>query len=175
MALFDREERERRPPYGKALDLGCGTGHWSIELASRGWRVTGIDIVSAALRKARKRAEKKAIEANFIHGDATRLRVPGLGSDFELVWDFGTVHGFTPTEREAVGREVTAISAPSATMLMLAWSPGRRGPLPRGATRAEIESAFSDWTVISEEPFDATGLPSPLRHVDPRMYRLRRT
>ena len=104
MALFDREERERQPPYGKALDLGCGTGHWSVELASRGWQVTGIDIVSAALRKARKRAKNEAVEGNFIHADATKLRASGLGSDFQLVWDFGTVHGLTQTQREAVGR-----------------------------------------------------------------------
>jgi SAM-dependent methyltransferase len=175
MALFDREEGERQPPYGKALDLGCGTGHWSVELASRGWQVTGIDIVSATLRKARKRAKNKALEINFIHADATKLNASSLGSDFELVWDFGMVHGFSPMQRETVGREITAISGPSATMLMLAWSPGSRGPLPRGATRGEIEAAFSDWTVISEAAFDATGLPLPLRHVDPRMYRLRRT
>ncbi|MGH6915290.1 MAG: class I SAM-dependent methyltransferase, partial [Geminicoccales bacterium] len=57
-ALFDREESERKSPYGRALDLGCGTGYWSVELASRGWQVTGIDIVPKAVRKARERAQK---------------------------------------------------------------------------------------------------------------------
>jgi len=44
-ALFDREEQRRRPPYGPALDLGCGSGFWAVKLAQRGWQVTGVDLV----------------------------------------------------------------------------------------------------------------------------------
>ena len=34
-------------------------------------------------------------------------------------------------------------------------------------------SAFPNWTIVDESPFDATGLPAPLRNVDPRCYRLK--
>ena len=44
-SLFTREEADRDAPYGSALDLGCGTGRWSVELAQRGWEVTGIDLI----------------------------------------------------------------------------------------------------------------------------------
>jgi len=37
---------------------------------------------------------------------------------------------------------VSAVAAPEATLLMLAFPPGRRGPLPRGVTPAEIEAAY---------------------------------
>lgn len=59
---------------------------------------------------------------------------------------------------------------------MLAWAPRRRGPLPRGASRGEIESAFPGWTVAD---MGATGFqaPKPLELLvkpDERWYRLRR-
>lgn len=173
-ALFDREQSERRPPYGRALDLGCGTGHWAIDLALRGWQVTGIDIVGSAVSKARVRAKGAGIEVRFIQGDVTALRAAGIQPSFQLIWDFGTVHGLTPSQRRAVGREVTAVTEPGATMLMLAWAPGRRSPLPRGAGRADIEMAFPSWTIIEAVAFDVSGLPPLLRKVEPTCYRLRR-
>lgn len=173
-ALLDREENERVPPYGHALDLGCGTGHWSIELASRGWQVTGIDLVPAAVKSARERANKANLPVRFIEGDVTALRDAGIERDVQFVWDFGTIHGLSQTQREAVSRELDAVTAKGATMLTLAWAPGWRGPLPHGASRAEIEQAFASWRVTDEVSFDATGLPSFLRNVDPRCYRLRR-
>jgi len=38
----------------KILDVGCGTGRHSIELATRGYCVTGIDLSEGQLAKARK-------------------------------------------------------------------------------------------------------------------------
>jgi hypothetical protein len=40
-ALFADEESGREAPYGEALDLGTGSGIWGLELARRGWQVTG--------------------------------------------------------------------------------------------------------------------------------------
>ena len=172
-ALFDREERERQRPYGRALDLGCGTGVHAIELARRGWQVTGVDIVAKAVRRARKRARHARVGAKFIHGDVTALQTAGIGSGFDLVLDFGCFHGLRDAERVAMGRAVSAAAAPGATMLMIAWARGRRGPLPRGASMAEIEAAFPAWTIIGNETLPASALPAPLRHVEPRIYRLR--
>ena len=110
----------------------------------------------------------------FIQGDVTALRAAGIQPGFQFIWDFGTVHGLTPSQQQAVGREVTAVAESKATMLMLAWAPGRRGPLPRGASRAYIEMAFPSWVIIDEVAFDVSGLPPPLRKVNPICYRLRR-
>ena len=172
-ALFDREERERTPPYGRALDLGCGTGYWTIALAKRGWQVTGIDIVGSAVKAARQRAQTEGVTVRFVVGDVTSLHASGVERGFHFIWDFGTIHGLTPEQRIAVGKEVTAVANRGATMVTLTWAPGWRGPLPRGASRADIEAAFPSWTIIDESAFDATGLPAPLRSVDPRCYRLR--
>src|SRR5688572_3821935 len=102
-AMFDREESGRQPPYGPALDIGCGTGVWSVQLATRGWQVTGVDFIPRAVRAARERARVAGVEARFIHGDVTALKAADVGSGYRLVLDFGTVHGLDPAQRVAVG------------------------------------------------------------------------
>ena len=173
-ALFEREERGRQRPYGRALDLGCGRGHWSVTLAQRGWSVTGVDLAPKAVQAARMHASDAGVDVQIVQGDVTALQHAGVGSGFRLVWDFGTIHGLTQAQRQAVGRGVSALATDDATILMLAWVPAWRGPLPRGVSREEVEEAFSGWKVTEEEPFDATGLPRALRNVKPRIYRLRR-
>ncbi len=174
VALFDQEESDRDPPYGRALDLGCGTGFWSVRLAQRGWKVTGVDIVPKAIRAARKRASGAGVEASFVEGSITALTDAGIGSGFHLILDFGVVHGLPPEQVRAVSREVTALATEDATLMMYAFSPGRRGPLPRGISREEIEQAYDGWTITGEEAFDLTGAPRFVQKARPRFYRLRR-
>jgi SAM-dependent methyltransferase len=170
--LWDREEQGREAPFGRALDVGTGSGIWGIQLSQRGWQVTGIDLVAKALRRARIRAQEAAVELNLVHGDVTKLRETGAGAGFRLVLDTGTFHGLDDRARAAMGAEVSAVATDDATVLLLAWNPRRRGPLPHGASLADIETAFPDWKVSDEDP---TGYPppKPLR-ADETWYRLRR-
>jgi len=175
-ALFEREEQGRQPPYGSALDLGCGSGIWAVKLAQRGWQVTGVDFVPKALRRARERAHRAGVEVQFIDADVTELANSGVGSGFPFLMDFGLFHDeLTDKQRKAMGREVSGVAAPGATMLLMAWARGRRGPLPRGASRGDIEAAFPMWDVIDEEAFEVTGASfyRHMRNADPRCYRLR--
>ncbi len=174
-ALIEHEEDGRTPPYGKALDLGCGSATWGVWLAARGWRVTGLDIVPRALRRARTRIHDAGVEMQLIHGDVTRARESGVGSSYDLVLDTGTFHGLNPAQRLEMGREVTAITAPEATVVLDCFSPGRRGPLPRGCTQTDVENAFPGWTVTTV--VDADTEPDPIARAfrfDEVFYRLRR-
>jgi hypothetical protein len=74
-----------------------------------------------------------------------------------------------------MGREVDAIAAPDATVLLLAW-PRRRRPLIRGVSRDQIEAAFPGWTVTHVEPsyFRLPKLLELLLRPDEHWYRLRR-
>lgn len=174
--LFEREEKGREPPYGLALDLGCGSGIWGVRLAQRGWRVTGVDIVDKALRRARDRVRSSGVEVRLIRGDVTDLRGSDVGSGFRLVLDTGTFHGLDSAQREAMGREIDAVAAPDATVLLLVWTPRRRGPLPRGASRDEVEEAFPRWSITDVEPsyFEAPAPVELLMKPDEHWYRLRR-
>lgn len=173
--LFDREEHDREPPYGPALDLGCGSAIWGIQLAQRGWQVTGIDIVEKALRRAHERVRDAGVDMRLIHGDVTDLSAAGVGSGFRVVLDTGTFHGLTDPQRAAMGREIDAVAAPDATVLLTVW-PRRRRPLIRGANRDEVEAAFPGWKITDVEP-TFFHLPKPLEVVmkpDEHWYRLRR-
>jgi SAM-dependent methyltransferase len=174
--LFAREEEGREPPYGPVLDLGCGSGIWAVELARRGWEVTGVDFVPKALRRARERADEAAVDVQFLDGDVTELGAAGVGSGFELILDFGCFHDeLSDQQRVEEGREATGVAVPGATLLMMAWAPGRRGPLPRGASRDEIQSAFPDWKLIDDRAMDLPRqAPGYVRRAEPRFYRLRR-
>ena len=173
--LFDREESGRQPPYGPALDLGTGSGIWGIELAKRGWQVTGVDLIEKALQRARDRVQTAGVDMRLVHGDVTALREAGVGSGFRLVLDTGTFHDFNSAQREAMGREIGAVAAPDATVLLLVW-PKRRRPLIRGADRGEIEAAFPEWNVTDVEAshFRLPKLLELVLRPDEHWYRLRR-
>ena len=172
-AMLDREQNGSGPP-GKALDIGCGSGFWSVDLARRGWEVTGIDVTPKAIRRARERAREAGVEARFIEGDVAALGAAEAGSGFRLVLDFGTVHGLSAAERTAMGRDLNAIATEDAVLLMYATAAGQRGPLPNGMSRSEIEATYPGWTVTDDEAFDGSGAPKSFAKAGPRWYRLQR-
>jgi len=64
---------EKESGYNKdfrILDIGCGTGRHSIELARRGYNVTGIDLSESQLKKAKTNAEKENLKIDFMIKDA---------------------------------------------------------------------------------------------------------
>lgn len=69
-------EELKLPPGIRILDVGCGTGRHSVELAKRGYLVTGVDLSSGMLAEAEKAAGKAGVEVEWIHADATQFK-PG--------------------------------------------------------------------------------------------------
>ncbi len=66
----------------KILDLGCGTGRHSIELARRGYQVTGVDLSDSMLTRAREKAAGERVDAIFRKEDARNLP---FVNEFDLV------------------------------------------------------------------------------------------
>ncbi len=50
----------------KVLDLACGTGRLALELAARGYDVTGVDRFASMLSRAREKAETRSIKINLV-------------------------------------------------------------------------------------------------------------
>ena len=57
----------------RILDIGCGTGRHAIELAKRGYHVTGIDLSASQLNRAIEKAKKENLTINFLRADARHL------------------------------------------------------------------------------------------------------
>ncbi|GAB3744878.1 class I SAM-dependent methyltransferase [Nocardiopsis nanhaiensis] len=165
---LERESKDRESP-GRALDIGCGRGQFTPELARHGWEAVGLDFVPAAIEAAR---EKNADDVTYVVGDATDLS-PDLGT-FDLFLDIGCFQGLDQTQQAAQGRSVTALAAPSATLLMLAFGPSIYRRMVEGVSQAEIEAAFPEWELTDVEDASTEGLGWPMNRTNPKWYRFRR-
>jgi SAM-dependent methyltransferase len=83
---------------GRVLDLACGTGRHSLELASRGYTVVGVDISPDLLEIAENDATAGSLDASFVKAD---LRELDFHDEFDLVLSLndGAV-GYFETEEE---------------------------------------------------------------------------
>jgi len=171
-ALLDREETERSRPLGRALDLGCGRGQYTPELARRGWEAVGIDYVPAAI-KAAKAKSQGAAGLSYVVGDVTRLRSAHLGT-FDFFLDIGCFQGLDAGQRLAEGEGASALANTGATLLMLSFGPSRWRWLVEGVSQEEVQTAFPGWQMLTAEPADTAGLGWPMNKTGPQWYRLRR-
>jgi SAM-dependent methyltransferase len=166
--LLDREQAERMPPLGRALDLGCGRGRYTPELARRGWEAVGIDAVPSAIEAAQRQASDAV---TYVVGDVTDPP-EGLGT-FDFFLDIGCIGGLALAPRRAAGRAVTRLASPEATLLLLTFGPNRM-PFLDGVSQVEVEETFPDWDLISVDAAQTAGLGWPMNRASPTWYRLRR-
>ncbi len=72
-ACFSRYGRRR---IRGVADLACGTGHLTLRLARRGYRMTGLDISTHAIEFVRRRATAESLPVRLLVGDMTAFRLP---------------------------------------------------------------------------------------------------
>lgn len=102
------------------LDLGCGTGRHAVELAQRGYDVTGVDRSEAMLARARQRASDADVEVGFELGD---LRETRLGSRFDAVIMMFAVLGYQLTDQDVTDafRTASAHLQPGGVLVFDFW------------------------------------------------------
>jgi len=61
-----------KPPM-HVLDVGCGTGRHAIELARRGYLITGIDVAARYLEQATQEARRHNLAISFRHQRGSEL------------------------------------------------------------------------------------------------------
>jgi len=131
------------------LDLGCGTGDNTIELARHGLVVKGLDAVPEALERARKKTEQAGLKQSpeFVLADALRLAESGLKA--RTVLDCALFHTFSDEERREYIRGLEAVLSPGGRLHILSFSElETRQPGPRRLSLSEITGSFgAGWRV----------------------------
>ncbi|WP_242337621.1 MULTISPECIES: class I SAM-dependent methyltransferase [Anaeromyxobacter] len=74
----------RVAPGGRVLEVAPGPGYLAIELAKRGYAVTGLDISRSFVRIAGENAARAGVSIEFRHGNAAELPFPEASFDFAV-------------------------------------------------------------------------------------------
>ncbi|MFC2014869.1 class I SAM-dependent methyltransferase [Chloroflexota bacterium] len=77
-------------PPEHVLDLGCGIGRFSLELARRGFQVTGVDRTRSYLDRARNQAGEEGLNIEFVQDDMRNFcRTDSFNSAISMFTSFG--------------------------------------------------------------------------------------
>jgi len=82
------------------LDLGCGTGGHALELAKRGYRITGVDRSKEMLDIAIEKAQSSGLDIRFVTGDIAELE---LRERFDAVISMFAVMSYQATDEALRG------------------------------------------------------------------------
>lgn len=91
----------------RAIDLGCGTGYGTAELAAGGWRIVGMDRVAPAARA-------RGSAARFVRGDLERL--PFAARSFDTVTSFQVIEHLA--DPRAYLEQIARVLAPDGVLLL---------------------------------------------------------
>lgn len=104
----------------RILDLCCGIGRHSIELARKGFAVTGVDITKSYLQIAREKAAKEELDIEFVHSDMRHFCRKGA---FDLVVNLCTSFGYFDDMADDIQvlRNIYDSLAPGGRFLIEIW------------------------------------------------------
>lgn len=130
------------------LDVPCGDGRISLELAALGYEVKGVDITDRFLAEARRKAEERGLSIRFEPGDMRNL---SFTAEFDAAINFGGSFGyFDEGDNSKVVEATSRALRPGGRFLI--DTPTPETILPRFMER--LWSEAGDVLVLTENRFD---------------------
>ena len=149
---------------GKALDLGCGSGVFSVFLAEQGFQVTAIDYIPKALDFARRRAAEHQVDITWVGEDLLNW---STDERFDLILDSGTFHNMSGASTRRYKARLLSWLAPDGDYVLGHW--GKRHALdwrpvgPRRRSKQTLVRFFSpELTEHRYEQVTMDGIPLPM-------------
>ena len=100
----------------RVLDIPCGLGRLAIPLARMGFDMTGVDLVPAYVRRARRRARREGLDIRFVRSD---MRNIAFDREFDAAFNYFTSVGyFSDGDNLAFCRKVSAALKPGGRFLV---------------------------------------------------------
>lgn len=110
------------PPGSHILEPGCGSGKFSLALASVGHRVIALDYVATVLKGIRQAEERLTPQAAWLEGycQGSLERLPFSDEVFDLVINEGVIeHWLCDAERLSVLREMVRVTRPAGVVAVI--------------------------------------------------------
>jgi cyclopropane fatty-acyl-phospholipid synthase-like methyltransferase len=137
-------------PGDHLLDVPCGGGRLSLELAERGYRVTGVDLSAELLESARAQAAARSLDLNWVPGDMRDLPWQG---EFDAAFCFWSSFGYFEEEGNAAFLKAVSRSLkPGAAFLL--DTPLIETRLPEMEAKERIWWPVGDLLALEERNFD---------------------
>jgi SAM-dependent methyltransferase len=108
---------ERKIAPCRMIELGCGSGINAVWLAQQGFDVTGVDVSSLAIAKAKERARIANVNVRFRLADV--LDLPDDIGTFAFFFDRGCYHAVRRDDVQAYLRTLEQVTAPGGMGLVL--------------------------------------------------------
>ena len=156
-AAFLKEHAHLLEPGARALSVADGEGRNSVFMAERGLRVTAMEYAPSALAKARRLAEERKVEVDFVEADV--LSADWGGPYDVLVAIFIQFAG--PEDRARLFAKMRDALRPGGLLLLHGYTPEQVGrgtggpPDPENMyTEDMLADAFAGWDVLENRAYE---------------------
>jgi len=133
--------KEKKIEKGWVLDMCSGDGTNSIYLASKGFKVVGVDISTTAVELAKARCLKRKLSCEYFVGNVLDLK---FDQKFSFVFDRGCFHHISKKDKPKYVSLVNSLLKKKGTFLLLCFS-DKNPPFEKNLSKEDIRGYFSEY------------------------------